>query len=177
MKEVEILVQVFDKKKVLASLKQFKFLGIKKTKDVYFYDPLSKDMNLPSPTAWLRLRTKEKKHFLAYKKDVCRGKKWIYSDEYEIAISDVSAMENILKHMGFKKLIILNNKKHTYLTKEYEIVFEEVKGLGTFLEVEKLHAKGNVEKIKKEIRAFISNLGIKAKELNVGKPELMLRKK
>jgi adenylate cyclase class IV len=58
------------------------------------------------------------------------------------------------------------------------IEFESVKDLGLFLEVEFCTDDDvDVATVKKEIQQFIDSLGLAvSKELNAGKPELMLRK-
>lgn len=75
-------------------------------------------------------------------------------------------------------MLTIKNNKRTYTTKEYEIVFEKVENLGMFLEVEcNNFEEGNVKEKKKEIQNFIDSLGIKvSEELNMGKPEMMLKK-
>lgn len=183
MKEVEILVKVLDKKaKVIKSLKKFKFLGVKKTLDVYFYDPLRANLS-PDKSGKLnecfRIRKKNKKAFLTYKIDRFDNSNiWLYSDEYEVEISNFQTAIKIIKKLGFKNLINIENEKYTFLSNRYEIVLEDVKDLGLFLEVECLSAnnKESINKTKKDIRKFIKLLDIKiGKELNVGKPELMLK--
>ena len=59
-----------------------------------------------------------------------------------------------------------------------EIVFETVKDLGYFLEVEYCTNEDvDVSYVKKEIQEFISSLGINvSSELNMGKPEMMIKK-
>ena len=184
MKEVEILVQVFeDKKKVLDKLKKFHFEGKTRVLDTYFYDP--KRVNLKPKesgrlTECFRLRKKADKIFLAYKLDnFDRDGDWIYSDEHETEVADAKAIIKIIDRLGFKTLVEINNEKSIFIDGDYEIVLEDVKGLGLFLEVERLHVKNNenVPKIKKNLWKFIQSLGFDvSKELNVGKPELMLVK-
>ncbi len=180
MREIEILVKVFDSKKVaLSKLKKFKSKGVKKTYDIYFYDPkLEIKKNIKNPN--FRLRKKDDKCYMTYKKDYRDKKgKWIYSDEHEIEISDFDDALKIINHLGLKPLVEVENKKHTFLKGKYEIVLEDVKNLGLFLEVEKLKVsnKENVANLKKEIQKFINSLEIKVgKELNLGKPELILNK-
>jgi len=183
MKEVEILVEVYeDKEKVLDILKQFKFKGEKETLDIYYFDPLRdnfKVINNKFPIECFRLRNKNQKYYMTYKKDNFENETWIYSDEEEIEISDFKIGQTIVKNLGLKELIRINNKKHTYETKKYEIVFEEVKDLGYFLEVEAFNVNEDedIKKVKQEIQFFIDKLGFKVSdELNAGKPELMLNK-
>jgi len=184
-KEVEILVEVFDKKKdAIKKLGDLKFMGDKKTLDIYLFDP-KRDELKPDKFGQLknclRIRNKDGKSSLAYKVDHF-GKDgiWLYSDEYETGVSDFEKILEIFKKLGYEELIKIENNKSTYITDKYEIVLEDVKDLGLFMEVER-HDVGkdeNIIEVKKEIWDWIQKLNIKVGlELTMGKPELMLRKK
>ena len=74
---------------------------------------------------------------------------------------------------------MIENTKSTFVTGKYEIVLEDVKNLGLFMEIERNNVgpKEKIEKIKKEIWNWIKKLDINTSlELTMGKPELMLRK-
>ncbi|MEA1963269.1 MAG: class IV adenylate cyclase [Patescibacteria group bacterium] len=183
MKEVEILIQLFEAKdEVFNQLKKFTYKGIKKILDIYFYHP-NKDALKPNSDNTLnecfRLRNQNGKAYITYKiNHFDNNNKWVYADEYEAEVSDFDAIIKIIDCLGFKPLVKIENEKNVFLTKQYEIILEDVKDLGLFLEVEKLNVSDNEDiiKIKKEIQNFIYSLGFKFKELNIGKPELMLRK-
>ncbi len=185
MKEVEILVKIFDsKEEILEKLNKFNFIGVEKTLDIYFQDPKREDLQANKEGLLeksFRLRKKGDKTYITYKVDqLGEDGNWLYSDEHETEVQDFDIMMKIIAHLGLEILVELENHKHIFLTDEYEIVFEDVKDLGLFLEVEKLNVEDNddIEKIKKDIRKFIENLGIKSKEeLNIGKPGLMWLKK
>lgn len=183
MQEVEILVQVNEPKQtVLDKLNNFTFKGQNETIDIYYYEPLRKNLQVINdeyPTEWFRIRNKNNQAFITYKKDNYNGKTWVYSDEHETEVTDFETCKEIIHKLGFKELVTIDNIKHTFETELYEIVLEEVKELGLFLEVERLNVNDNesIDKIKTEIQTFIDNLGINvSKELNMGKPELMLKK-
>lgn len=183
MKEIEILIEVkSSKEEVLKALGRFQFEGIKKTLDIYFYDPLRVDLQANEErklNACFRLRQKDGKNTIAYKVDHFDGEEWSHSDEYETEIKDFDTAIQIVEKLGLKELVRIDNEKHTYMTDEYEIVFEDVKDLGLFMEVEKL-AQVSDEKVaetKEEIRQFIKSLNIEfGDEQNAGKPELILKK-
>ena len=72
-KEVEILVEVFDKKKkAIKKLSMCKFLGNNKTLDIYIFDPKSNSLK-PDKNGQLknclRIRSKNRKTYVAYKVD------------------------------------------------------------------------------------------------------------
>lgn len=181
-KEIEVLMEVFgNKNDLLKKLSKFKFEGAKQTVDIYFFDPKRKNLK-PHKNYRLkecfRIRTKGEKSYLAYKLDHFYQKDiWSHSDEHEIEISDPQTALKIVKHLGFKELVKIENTKHIFLSDKYEIVLEDVKRLGLFLEVESISLSGDVRKIKSDILKFIKSLGIRTGvELNSGKPELLLKK-
>lgn len=183
MKEIEILIEVkSSKKEALKVLEQFQSEGIKKTLDIYFYDPLRVDLQVNEEgrlNACFRLRQKDGKNTVAYKVDHFEGAEWSHSDEYETEVKDFDTAIQIVEKLGLQELVRIDNEKHTYTTDEYEIVFEDVKDLGLFMEIEKLAQVPDekVQETKEEIRAFIKSLSIEfGEEQNAGKPELMLRK-
>jgi len=183
MKEIEILVKLFDKKrKILKALTGFKYIKKERIKDTYYFHP-NLNILLPEKNGrfrdCFRIRVKENRNLIAYKKDYFDKKDiWQYSEELETSIGDFETIFDILKALGFKILVEIDNTKYKYLHKKYELVLEEVKDLGLFLEVEfKGNSHQSPKKIKKEIYNFISTLGLKFIELNLGKPELLYKKK
>lgn len=183
MQEIEILVELNDTienaKKALAN---FEYQGAKKTIDLYFYDPLRDNLKLNADNKILeccRIRTKNQKHFVAYKVDVYNGEIWSHSNEYETEVEDLNSIIEIFECLGLEKLVTVNNTKHTFVSENYEIVVEDVIDLGCFLEVEILNVQENksIAELKAEIFDFIKGLGLKiGPELNSGKPELLLIK-
>jgi len=180
MKEVEVLVEVFSEKSdALNSLKKFNFVGEKKVLDIYFHNENDSKLQPKNGhlTECFRLRKRDNHAYIAYKTDYFKEDKWAYSDELETEVNDFETTLQIIFKLGLKKLVEINNTKHTFLTDKYEIILEEVEELGLFLEVERLaiEENENINEVKKEIMSFINSLEIKTStELNAGKPELML---
>lgn len=184
MREIEILVKVLeDEKEVEKKLRKVsKYLGDVKIEDIYYFDPLRKELQ---PTIGkqlrevFRLRRKDGKVYLAHKHNYYTKKgKWLYSDEFETMVHDFTITKNIIKSLGFKELVHLHMVKKTFKTKQFEIVLENVKDLGLFLEVEALRVgkREHVSIIKEKIEKFIKGLDIKtSKESGVSKPELVLK--
>ena len=122
---------------------------------------------------------KNKEHYTTYKVDKFdEDGKWLYSDEYETKFDDLFMLNNIINKLGFKELLTIHNSKRTYETGKYEIVLETVKDLGYFLEVEYCTNEDvDVKEVKKDIQNFIDSLELNvSEELNMGKPEMMIRK-
>lgn len=182
MKEIEILVEVYSPiEDVIKILNKFTYEGIKETIDVYYYDPTRKNLKPNSKgeiDECLRVRTKDNKNYITYKVDNFDNGKWLYSDEYETEVGNIYMVTEILKKLGLKELLTIHNSKRTYVTDKYEIVLETVKDLGYFLVVEYCTNEDvSVSSVKEEIQKFIDGLGIKiSSELNMGKPEMMIKK-
>lgn len=183
MKEIEILVKLNeDMDKVLKKFEEFNYISKESVIDEYYYDPKRDNLkpNINNQmNECLRLRKKGNKNYITYKDDVYENNIWLYSNEYETEIKDIEVLKEILNRLGLKKLITIKNNKTTYTYNDYEIVLEEVEDLGYFMEVEYLTKEDvDVKEIKKQIQTFIDSLNLKvSKELNIGKPELMLKKK
>lgn len=184
MREIEVLVELFDDVTMAKTrLAPYEYKGAKQVIDTYYVDPRRKNLKLNAAhklTECCRIREKDGRFYTAYKLDHYKGGQWQYSDEYETEIKDLHAMEMIFDCLGLEVLVIVDNTKHTYLTQDYEVVIEEVNGLGNFLEVEALNDDDcfSVDEVKAKIYKFIDDLGFNVgDELNAGKPELLLNKK
>lgn len=182
MKEIEVLVEVYDSiENVKKKLEKFDYKGLKNTIDEYYYDP-KRDTLKPDKdnqlSHCLRVRTKSNEYFITYKDDVFDNGKWLYSNEYETKIESITMIKEIFNKLGLIKFIEIDNKKETYTYKDYEIVIEDVKDLGIFMEVEYCtNEEVDVKNIKKEIQKFINELGLNvSEELNMGKPEMYMKK-
>ena len=182
MKEIEILVEVYDSIETLKKkFKKFDYKGLKRTVDEYYYDP-KRDELKPNKSNGLdhclRLRTKNDEYSITYKDDIFDNGKWLYSNEYETKVDDIGMIREIFNKLGLIKFIEIDNSKETYTYKDYEIVIESVKDLGVFMEVEYCtNDSVDVKKVKEEIQNFINDLNINVSdELTMGKPEMFMRK-
>ena len=182
MKEIEILVEVYEELSVIKKkFERFDYKGLNNTIDEYYYDP-KRDTLKPDKdnqlSHCLRLRTKNTDHSITYKDDVFENGKWLYSNEYETKIDSIEIMRDIFKKLGLIKFLEIDNKKETYVYGDYEIVIENVKDLGLFMEVEYCTIEDiDVKSVKREIQKFIDELGLNvSEELNMGKPEMYMKK-
>lgn len=182
MKEIEVLVELYNStEEVKEKFKQFDYKGLKRTIDEYYYDPKRDDLKPDKNNQLnhcLRLRTKNDDYSITYKDDVFENGKWLYSNEYETKFENIDILREIFNKLGLIKFIEIDNEKETYIYNDYEIVIENVKDLGLFMEVEYCtNDDVDVKQIKEQIQSFIDNLGLNvSKELNMGKPEMYMKK-
>ena len=183
MKEIEILVEVYSPvSEVMKVLEQFEYLGNNETIDTYYYDPLRRNLKPNAKNQleeFFRLRKNCNGSFITYKNDQFdENGKWLYSDEYETTVGDMVMVSKIFDKLGLKELLTIHNSKKTYRYHDYEIVYETVTDLGCFLEVEYCTNEDiDIKEKKEEIQRFIDTLGLNiSKELNMGKPEMMINK-
>lgn len=180
--EVEILFKLNeDINDVLAKLKNLTLEGAKRTVDTYYTDSLRDDLN-PLETGRLlrcfRLRETKSQNLMTYKIDHFSKDEWLYSDEFETEVADASIAKNIFANLGLNVLVVVDSTKTILTNDKFEVALEEVKGLGSFIEVE-YRSSDNLEDIsaaKQHIRDWLREKGIKVgNEMNAGKPELLLR--
>ena len=182
MKEIEVLVEVYDDINIVKDkLSDFCYKGLKKTIDEYYYDPKRETLKPDKDNQLshcLRIRSKNNEYSITYKDDVFDNGKWLYSNEYETKVESISMIKEIFEKLGLVKFIEINNEKETYTYNNYEIVIENVKNLGVFMEVEYCTNEDvDVKTIKKEIQEFIDSLELNvSEELNMGKPEMYMKK-
>ena len=184
MKEIEILVSVSGSPaKIRRQLRRIGSPTVSRTIDQYYFDPKRSDLR-PNRSGRLmrcfRLRDRAGKFTLTYKVDrFDRRGKWKYSDEHETLIEDGNVMRKIIQHLGLQMLVCVDSIKHVYRQGVYEIVYEQVKGLGQFLEVELKSHTSNTSPVKAKaaVWQYIKKLELHTgPELNAGKPELLLQR-
>ena len=160
MKEIEILFSLEEKKETaFKKLKELENKGIKRTVDYYYYFPEDEKFK-PNERGeilnWFRIRKTKDKIYFTFKHDFIKeGGEWSHSDEYEVEISDFETGKEIVESLGMNPLVTVDNTKHIFVKDDFELVVEEVKDLGLFLEVEILNAADSVS-VEKERKKYLN---------------------
>ena len=106
-------------------------------KDTYFVPAQRDFLAVKYPFEWLRLRQSSKDTSINYKHFHPENvEKTDYCDELETKIGDSSVMENMLKSLDFKEVIVVEKSRTTWLFEDVEIVVDEVSNLGSYIELE-----------------------------------------
>ena len=165
MREIEIKAKLKNKTQVM---KKLKALGcefsapITQEDSVYTKNVGTLEM-YRNNEAYLRIRIKNVVETLfTFKK---KGVNDLDSIEHEVTINSKEEMEQALFHMGYKKAMEIDKTRTITHYDGCEICIDEVKGLGSFIEMEKLtNEKGDAQKIQDELFKFFKTLGIDKKE-------------
>lgn len=151
--EIKLKVDLNEWKRVLDIVKKSSsHIGKFKQSDIYF-SPNFKSFE----KEWLRLRNENGKYILSYKNlienNVCK--------EYETIIDDAKNFEKILYCLGLKKIGILSKERDKYFyNKKYEFSFDNVEGVGFFIEIEIKKAIENYEKEYIDLKKILEQLKI-----------------
>lgn len=160
MREIEIKAHVRDEPALIQKLAA---LGVKLGQpkvhhDVVFCKPGQKDYQTGS--IWLRIRTENgKKVIWTLKGDT--GRK-LDSIEHEVEVSNGQELEKMLRLMGNEVYSDLTKTRRKAAFGDIEICLDNVDGLGTFIEVEKLledHSADH-QKVTDELWDLLQKLGI-----------------
>jgi adenylate cyclase, class 2 len=85
------------------------------------------------------------------------------SIERETEISDPEQFKDMLEYMGFHRAVDVVKKRVKTRYKDMEICLDEVTGLGSFIEVEKI-TEGDGESVQEELFLFLESLGVKRED-------------
>jgi adenylate cyclase class 2 len=126
-------------------------------------------------TIFVRIREQgDKKPTLTLK----QKRQELASLEYETEIESVEVMSQILEQLSLVHALTIEKSRTKGAYQEYTICLDEVFGLGTFVEVEKLVLEGNADVIQDELFLFLQSLGVSKKDrVSDAYDTLLLKKK
>lgn len=162
-KEIEVKVKVEDFSQVLEKLSS---LGCQFSEPVHQEDHIF--TNFPDTAFaefkpgvnFLRIRKCEGKILFTLKQSLVNELEGL---EKELEISDEKEMRDILELMGYHEAVQVAKRRRKTKYKDYEICLDEVEGLGSFLELEKITDEDS-EKVQSEMMDFLRNLGVNVQD-------------
>ena len=159
---IEVEVKGYASKDVEKRLdKRFELVEEKFQIDIYFNHPC-RDFRITDEALRLRreIRNDTEKFLLTYKGPRTDPKSKT-REEIEVEISDCEGVVNLLKKLGFEQVCIIKKRRKIYEYKDFVISFDEVDGLGLFVEVEKSTLRReDVPKIRDEMITILRELGV-----------------
>jgi adenylate cyclase class 2 len=108
----------------------------------------------------IRVQNNEKVILTAKKPKNIAGEGNLVKREHEVVVDSAEEARNILEMLGLKEAVRTIKKRQTATCGEYEICIDEVEGLGSFIEVEKIAEENEADKILDEMMEFLAPLGI-----------------
>lgn len=180
--EIEIKVPL-DKDEFLSIQEKLKkvaeFLKQEQQVDDYF-TPVHRNFLKPEfPFEWLRLRKCDCSSSVTYKRYYPEHEEvHTHCDEFETEVSDVEKLRKIFDSIDVKKLVTVDKARVAFIYGDFEIVLDDVKELGYFVEIEALKDFGGVEATRQKIFDVAREFGIDVSKCDLrGYPNLLMRKK
>ena len=161
MKEIEIKAKIGDIEKMREKLLALgcEFSEPLFQKDVVFLPVGVEFSNIVVGTPVVRIRLSNDKATLTLKKKISQGSELIKLEK-EVIVGDKNVARGIVEQMGFHEVIRVSRKRAECGYRDMTICLDEVFGLGSFIEVEKMSADDDGEKIQKYLFGFLQTLGI-----------------
>lgn len=131
------------------------------------------------PYEWLRIDQRDTKTILNYTHWHPENRTpFTHCDEFETEIADPVRLRKIFSAIDIKPLVAVDKQREVFIfNDELEVVLDNVKGLGFFMEIETLKDFGSVSEGTNAIFDFAKQLGLDVgKTVERGYPYLLMDK-
>lgn len=106
------------------------------------------------------------------------GNESLVKREHEVAVDSADEARKILGLMGLHEAVRIVKRRRTAHYDGYEVCIDEVEGLGSFIELEKITDDGDAARIQEHMMDFLKTLGIPPEDqVKKGYDILMLEEK
>jgi len=182
--EIEIKVKIDNFDLLKSNLPKFGKLtkSIKQIDE--YYTPCQRDFfaQKPHPVEWLRIRTNPDKVIFEYDKSIGKKEDGLqdYAQEYETEVKQSDELRKILEFLDFKKVAVVEKQREYWDCENFEVVLDNVKELGCFVEVELKQNCDNGLIGRQKCMGFLGKLGVKVTENDItktGYPVLLMNAK
>ena len=112
--------------------------------------------NHPANSVIMRIRSSNGKYLLTAKKDRSGELDCV---EYEVEVNDPASARGMIELMGFTHTVSVKKTRREGRAGALEICLDEVDGLGSFMEVEKMSEEDG-KKVQSELMDFLMKLGV-----------------
>ncbi len=160
MKEVEVKAKIVNEGVIMRKLHSLRFefsTPIIQHDSIYLHNSLSSYDNIVPGTNVLRIRKQQCKIKFTLKKAVENELSCI---EHEIELNDANQMKKMLEYLNYKCMVEVKKiRKKAYLN-GITICVDNVEGLGSFIEVEKITEDEESKNVQEELFLFLVSLGV-----------------
>jgi adenylate cyclase class 2 len=180
--EIEVKAKLRDKATTLKKLTDLgcDFSDVKTQDDMVWVSKTGSLEDFLSNNVFLRIRVQngEKVILTAKSPKGKSGNESLVKREHEVVVSSADEARNILSLMGLQEAVRVFKKRQTAEYDGYEICLDEVEGLGSFVELEKMADEAGAAQIQKEMLDFLLTLGVSPEDqVKKGYDILMLERK
>ena len=159
---IEIEVKGYASKDVERRLdKRFELVEERFQIDIYLNHPC-RDFRITDEALRLRreIKNSTEKFLLTYKGPRTDPKSKT-REEIEVEVSDYERTVNLLKKLGFEQVCTIKKRRKIYRHRDFMISFDEVEGLGLFVEIEKaVLTREDVPRIRDEMITILREIGV-----------------
>jgi adenylate cyclase class 2 len=146
-------------------------VDVLKARGIVLGEPEIQDDQAYAPNGWsygdsklgvpfVRLRTVDGQHTFTLKRPAENA---LSCDEYETVVADYGQMHQAILAMGFYPTVRIVKVRRTAVLGELSLCLDEVRGLGVFLELERMVPPSmSGEVVQSELAAFVEALGVEA---------------
>lgn len=147
-------------------------------RDTYFVPTHRNFLGAKYPFEWLRLRESDADASINYKHFYPENvKETDYCDEFESKINNVNAIKKIFRSLDIKEVVVVEKVRTTWMFESVEIVIDNIKGLGVYIELEATSHFENPKEGKKFLYEILGKLNAKVGEEDFrGNPFRILEK-
>ena len=125
----------------------------------------------------IRIQNGEKVIMTAKKPKNIAGEGNLVKREHEVVVDSAEEARAILEMLGLKEAVRVVKKRQTCAYKEFEICVDEIEGLGSFIEMEKIGDESTASQVQKDMFYFLGTLGVASEDqVKKGYDILMLEK-
>jgi len=121
-----------------------------------YYNAPTRDIRKTNEYLRLRYNFSENKGTFAYHINIADG----VNDETEVDISDIEKLRKILVAFGFELLGKIDKHRKKFLLNEFVITLDNVKDIGSFIEVEGDGTEAEIKMIKSKCLELLETLGV-----------------
>jgi len=168
---IEVEIKIKTSKKYISILEKWleqnaQFQGAEHHKEVYLDNPqatffFTKPSGEKDALNYLRIRWSNKNGSVCLKKWYEQNGKTTHCDEYETDVKNPETLLSLLGQLSYTNQTWVEKKRQKFLADNYEIVIDDVKNLGTFVEVEMKKQVTDPKAALLELEAFlVKTIGI-----------------
>ena len=162
--EIEVKAKLRNRSEVMGKLAALgcAFSDVKTQDDMVWVEKTGSLDDFLSNEVFLRIRVQngEKVILTAKSPKAKQGDESLIKQEHEVVVDSAEEARSILLMLGLKEAVRVVKKRQTAHHNGYEICMDDIEGLGSFIELEKIAEEKDAAKIQDEMAIFLKTLGI-----------------